>query len=193
LDSCIHVIIEVGKVNASYMQRVSYMLHTTMTIDSQKEMSSASPTTVTKIDLNDISSKSPHAIDLKKRDALKKLVKQNTKCEHTSIYSQISFICRRLAIAHEDNRITTEQSMNLIFEAHQQLSHKALPRDVVVEGLHKMLDKLEGNNRSLFGIVMANTNSSVHVKNKSSESIGKEDENREAGNRYSENYWADVI
>lgn len=169
------------------------MLYTTMTIDNQNEMSRASSTTMTKLDLHDISSNVPHTIDLKKRDTLKKLVKQNTKCEHSSIYSQISFICRRLAITYEDNRITTEQAMDLIFEAHDQLSHKALPREVVVEGLHKTLDKLEGNNRSLFGIVMANTNSSVHVRKNSSKSIDREGENRDANNRYSENYWADVI
>jgi hypothetical protein len=83
--------------------------------------------------------------------------------------------------------------MDLIFEAHQQLSHKGLPKDVVAEGLHKWLDKLEGNNRSLFGIIMANTNSSVHVRKRASEPIENEQENNEIHNRYSENYWADVI
>ena len=163
-----------------------------MTIDNQNEISSAS-TAVAKLDLHNISSKRSSIPDRKKRNALKKLVKQNTTCEHSSIYSQISFICRRLAISHEDNKITTEQAMDLIFKAHQQLSHKGLPKEVVAEGLHKCLDKLEGNNRSLFGIVMANTNSSVHIRKMASESIENEEEDNEIHNRYSENYWADVI
>ena len=140
--------------------------------------------------------------DLKKREDLKRLVKQNTKCEHSAIYSQITFICRRLAIAYEGTRITTEQAMNLIFEAHEQLSHKGLPRDVVAEQLHKRLDKMENNNKSLFGIVMANTNSSVHIRGKENKAfeeesaIDKSDEEQQIhsdGDRYSESYWADVI
>ena len=163
-----------------------------MTIDNQKEISPTS-TAVAKLDLHKMTSKRSSISNRKKRIILKKLVKQNTACEHTSIYSQISFICRRLAVSHEDNKITTVQAMSLIFEAHQQLSHKGLPRDVVAEGLHKCLDKLEDNNRSLFGIVMANTNSSVHVRKMASEPIEAKEENDEIHNRYSENYWADVI
>src|ERR687884_609615 len=163
-----------------------------MTIDNQKENSQIS-TAVAELDPHKILSKRSSMPDRKKRSILKKLVRQNTACEHSSIYSQISFICRRLAASHENNKITTEQAMDLIFEAHQQLSHKGLPKDVVAEGLHKWLDKLEGNNRSLFGIIMANTNSSVHVRKMASEPIENEQENNEIPNRYSENYWADVI
>jgi hypothetical protein len=149
---------------------------------------------IAKADMNDASSITRLPIDRKKRDVLRKVVKANSKCEHSSIYSQISFICRRLATSHEENRISTEQAMHLILKAHEELSHKGLPKEVVAEELHKVLDKLEGNSRSLFGIVMANTNSSVHIQGKP---IEFSDENKEqadvAPDKYSENYWADVI
>jgi hypothetical protein len=141
------------------------------------------------------------AVDQKKREELKRLVKQKTKCEHSAIYSQITFICRRLAMAYEDNKITAEQAMNLIFEAHEQLSHKGLPRDVVVVQLHKRLDKIENNSKSQFGIVMANTNSSVHMRRREGGQSGKDSPDEENGaeeilgseDKYSESYWADVI
>lgn len=140
------------------------------------------------------SSKTRLPIDRKKRAELRYLVKQNAKCEHSSIYSQISFICRRLAISHEDNRITRVEAMQLTLKAHEQLSHRNLPRNVVAEELHRQLDKLEETSRSLFGAVMANTNSSVYVREKPQESYGKKDidQNNEP-DKYSERFWADVI
>jgi hypothetical protein len=163
-----------------------------MSLDNDKEHSPAS-IAVAKVGLKDLSRPTRSSTaDLKKRDALRRMVKQNTKCEHSSIYSQISFICRRLAVSHEGNKITTEQAVYLIVEAHKQLSHEGLPREVVVEELHKHLDKLEGNNKSLFGVVMANTNSSVHIRRKPLESVDK-DEISNDDDKYSENYWADVI
>ena len=90
---------------------------------------------------------SNHADGLRKRSALKKLIKDNTKCDHSAIYSQISFICRRLAASHEEGRITMEQAMQLIFDAHDRLAHKGLPVETVAEEMHKRLDKLEANDR----------------------------------------------
>jgi hypothetical protein len=148
------------------------------------------------------SHRSSHADGLRKRSALKKLIKDNTKCDHSAIYSQISFICRRLAVSHEESRITMEQAMQLIFDAHDRLAHRGLPVETVSEEIHKRLDKLEGNDRSRFGIVMANTNSSVHLgrgvsKKQLPEHTGKEEDQEEIldgpADRYSESFWADVI
>ena len=145
---------------------------------------------------------SNHADGLRKRSALKKLIKDNTKCNHSAIYSQISFICRRLAALHEEGRITMEQAMQLIFDAHDRLAHKGLPVETVAEEMHKRLDKLEANDRSQFGIVMANTNSSVHLgrgtsKKQLQKRTGKEEDREEISDghadRYSESFWADVI
>jgi len=130
------------------------------------------------------------SVNRKKREELRKLVKQNAKCAHSSIYSQISFICRRLAILHEEGRISKELAMDMVLRAHDQLSHKSIPKQVVSNELHKELDKLVGQENTQFAMVMANTNSSVHVRKKPSDSI---DEGAGNEDRYSENYWADVI
>jgi hypothetical protein len=136
------------------------------------------------------------AVDRRKRDDLRRLVKQNTRCSHSSIYSQISFICRRLAVLHESNKISTEQALDLTLQAHDQLSHKGLQKDVVAEQLHKALDKLQKNgDTSRLAIIMANTNSSVHARDQITEM--KKKTNSDLENRYhdkySESYWADVI
>ena len=141
---------------------------------------------------------------LQKRGALKRLIKDNTKCSHSAIYSQISFICKRLAASHEEGKITTAHAMQLVFDAHDRLAHKGLPVEAVAEEMHKQLDKLEDNDRSRFGIVMANTNSSVHLgrgvskRQLQEHTTGKnEDQEEEILNghvdKYSESFWADVI
>ena len=127
-----------------------------------------------------------------KRNELRKLVKQTAKCEHLSIYSQITFICRRLALLHENNKITPDQALNLILSAHENLSHKGMTRSIVAEVLHRDLDKLESSNRTHFGLVMANTNSSIHTAiKKASEQDSSDDDNGQE--RYFVSYWADVI
>jgi hypothetical protein len=120
-------------------------------------------------------------VDLEKRAALRALVKRNTKCHHSQIYTQANAICRRISVSHEQDKISAEQAMELMLEAHDQMSHKRMPKDVVTEDMHKRLDKLEGVDRAGFGVVMANTNSSVHLKD--GDRLGK----------YSESYWAEVI
>lgn len=122
-----------------------------------------------------------HKADLEKRAALRALVKRNTRCHHSQIYTQANAICRRISISHEQDKISAEQAMGLMLEAHDQMSHKGMPKDVVAEDMHKRLDKLEGVDRAGLGVVMANTNSSIHLKD--GDRLGK----------YSESYWAEVI
>ncbi len=107
------------------------------------------------------------AIDQKRREALKRAIKRNTRCIHSTVYSQVTFVCRRITLSYEEGKISEKQAMDLIFEAHDQITHQKLPKEIVTEEMHKRLDKLEGDDKSLFGIVMANTNSSVHLRKSS--------------------------
>lgn len=124
---------------------------------------------------------------LEKRVALRKLVKKNTKCHHLQVYTEANAVCKRITVLYEEDKISMQQAMKLIFETHEQLSHKNLPKDTVAQNIHKLLDKLDGADKTTFGIIMANTNSSVHVKGEQRERTSPEAE------RYSESYWADVI
>jgi superfamily II helicase len=135
------------------------------------------------------------AIDPKKRALLKNLVKKNTLCHHLQIYTQANVICRRISYSYEEGRISEKQAMELMFEAHEQMTHRGLPKDVVATEMHKRLDKLENNDKTSFAVIMANTNSSVHtrgvnnrlsVKDKDSDNDSNED-------KYSESYWAEII
>jgi hypothetical protein len=85
--------------------------------------------------------------------------------------------------------------MELMFEAHEQMSHRGLPKEVVAVEMHKRLDKLEHNDKTSFAIIMANTNSSVHARGGSNKADTKDvtsgDDNSE--DKYSESYWAEII
>jgi hypothetical protein len=86
--------------------------------------------------------------------------------------------------------------MELMFEAHEQMSHRGLPKEVVAIEMHKRLDKLENNDKTSFAIIMANTNSSIHsrvVNNKADmEDVASGDDNS-SEDKYSESYWAEII
>src|SRR5215212_8933646 len=86
--------------------------------------------------------------DHKKRAHLKALVKRNTSCHHLQIYTQANVICRRISQSYEEGKISEKQAMELMFEAHEQMSHRGLPREVVATEMHKRLDKLEGNDKT---------------------------------------------
>jgi hypothetical protein len=75
------------------------------------------------------------------------------------------------------------------------MSHRGLPRDVVAIEMHKRLDKLEGNDKTCFAIIMANTNSSVHVRGANNESdMNNVDTGDDSGlDKYSESYWAEIM
>ena len=134
-------------------------------------------------------------LDHKKRAVLKGLVKRNTLCHHLQIYTQANVICRRISQSYEEGKISEKQAMELMFEAHEQMSHRGLPREVVAIEMHKRLDKLEGNDKTSFAVIMANTNSSVHVRGVNNKIDGKniDTEDDRSIDKYSESYWAEII
>ena len=134
-------------------------------------------------------------LDPKKRALLKSLVRKNTLCHHLQIYTQANVICRRISYSYEEGKISEKQAMELMFEAHEQMSHRGLPKEVVAIEMHKRLDKLEDNDKTSFAIIMANTNSSVHARGVNGKAIMKDlaagDDRSE--DKYSESYWAEII
>jgi hypothetical protein len=134
-------------------------------------------------------------LDPKKRALLKNLVRKNTLCHHLQIYTQANVICRRISYSYEEGKISEKQAMELMFEAHEQMSHRGLPKEVVAIEMHKRLDKLENNDKTSFAIIMANTNSSVHARGVNGKAIMKDlaagDDRSE--DKYSESYWAEII
>ncbi|MDQ4066863.1 MAG: hypothetical protein M3114_04685, partial [Thermoproteota archaeon] len=134
-------------------------------------------------------------LDPKKRSLLKNLVKKNTLCHHLQIYTQANSICRRISYSYEEGKISEKQAMELMFEAHEQMSHRGLPKEVIAIEMHKRLDKLENNDKTSFAIIMANTNSSVHARGVNNKAYMKDvasgDDSSE--DKYSESYWAEII
>ena len=123
-------------------------------------------------------------IDLKKRAILRNLVKQNTLCEHKQIYTQANAICRRISTSYEEGRISAQQALGLMIEAHNQMSHHALPKDVVAAEMNKRLNKLErGEENTSFEVTMANVSYANSRDANSDDPL----------NKYSESYWAEVI
>jgi hypothetical protein len=134
-------------------------------------------------------------LDPKKRALLKNLVKKNTLCHHLQIYTQANVICRRISYSYEEGKISEKQAMELMFEAHEKMSHKGIPKEVVAIEMHKRLDKLENNDKTSFAIIMANTNSSVHARGANNKAeiknVAIDDDSSE--DKYSESYWAEII
>src|ERR671927_1153895 len=121
-------------------------------------------------------------IDLKKRAILRNLIKQNTRCEHKQIYTQANAICRRISSSYEEGRISAQQALGLMIEAHNQMSHHALPKDVVAAEMNKRLNKLErGEENTSFEVTMANV----------SYANGRDANSDDPLNKYSESYWAE--
>src|SRR4026208_1745137 len=93
-------------------------------------------------------------IDLKKRAILRNLVKQNTLCEHKQIYTQANAICRRISTSYEEGRISAQQALQLMIEAHNQMSHQGLPKEVVADEMNKRITKLEKGENTIFEVTM---------------------------------------
>jgi hypothetical protein len=130
-------------------------------------------------------------IDLKKRAILRNLVKQNTLCEHKQIYTQANAICRRISTSYEEGRISAQQALELMIDAHNQMSHSGLPKDVVAAEMNKRLNKLErGEKNTSFEVTMANVSYAHHLGDKNDKDISNNDD---PSNKYSESYWAEVI
>src|SRR5687768_6779805 len=134
-------------------------------------------------------------LDPKKRALLKSLVRKNTLCHHLQIYTQANVICRRISYSYEEGKISEKQAMELMFEAHEQMSHRGLPKEVVATEMHKRLDKLEDNDKTSFAIIMANTNSSVHTRGVNGRSFMNDVASGQdsSEDKYSESYWAEII
>jgi hypothetical protein len=131
-------------------------------------------------------------IDLKKRSLLRNLIKHNTLCEHKQIYTQANAICRRISSSYEEGNITTKQAMELMLEAHNQMSHIGLPKEVVTGDISKRLDKIERKDNMAFKAIIANTNLVNKLNNGSNVSTQTRSE-KETSDKYSESYWAEVI
>src|SRR5215216_5480602 len=129
-------------------------------------------------------------IDLKKRAILRNLIKQNTRCEHKQIYTQANAICRRISSSYEEDRISIDNAVKLMIEAHNQMSHRGLPKDVVAAEMNKRLNKLEKGETGIFEVTMANVSSSNLIGKKDDKTIN---EDQEGLNKYSESYWSEII
>jgi hypothetical protein len=104
-------------------------------------------------------------------------------------------VCRRISYSYEEGKISEKQAMELMFEAHEQMTHRGLPKDVVAIEMHKRLDKLENSDKTSFAVIMANTNSSVHSRtvDKRASRDGEPIDNETIEDKYSESYWAEIM
>ncbi|MFL6341166.1 MAG: hypothetical protein ACJ72U_06420 [Nitrososphaeraceae archaeon] len=132
-------------------------------------------------------------IDLKKRSILRNLVKQNTLCEHKQVYTHANAICRRISSSYEEGRISAQQAAELMIQAHDQMSHRGLPKDVVAAEMNKRLNKLEGSGQSAsFEVTMANVSYASNALDNDN-GKGRKHDDDDASDKYSESYWAEVI
>jgi hypothetical protein len=129
-------------------------------------------------------------IDLEKRAVLRNLVKQNTLCEHKQIYTQANAICRRISSSYEEGRISAQQALQLMIEAHNQMSHRGLPKEVVADEMNKRITKLEKGENIVFEVTMANVS---HANNLEGRQKNSDLNNEDPSNKYSESYWSEVI
>jgi hypothetical protein len=129
-------------------------------------------------------------INLQRRAMLRNMVKQNTQCEHKQIYTQANAICRRISSSYEEDRISIDDAVKLMIEAHNQMSHRGLPKDVVAAEMNKRLNKIEKGETGIFEVTMANVSSSNLIAKKDDKTIN---EDQEGLNRYSESYWSEII
>ena len=129
-------------------------------------------------------------INLQRRAMLRNMVKQNTQCEHKQIYTQANAICRRISSSYEEDRISIDDAVKLMIEAHNQMSHRGLPKDVVAAEMNKRLNKIEKGESGIFEVTMANVSSSTLIDKNDDKTIN---EDQERLNKYSESYWSEII
>jgi hypothetical protein len=118
------------------------------------------------------------------------MVKQNTPCEHKQIYTQANAICRRISSSYEEDRISIDDAVKLMIEAHNQMSHNGLPKDVVAAEMNKRLNKLEKGETGIFEVTMANVSSSNFIGKKDDKTING---GEGSSDKYSESYWSEII
>jgi hypothetical protein len=130
-------------------------------------------------------------INLEKRAFLRNLIRRNTRCEHKQIYTQANAICRRISSSYEEEKISAKQAMDWMMEAHDKMSHRNLPKDVICDEMNKRLNKLDKVEKTLtFETTMANVSVSNRIKNHRDE---KGMTGNDSEDRYSESYWSEVI
>jgi hypothetical protein len=130
-------------------------------------------------------------INLEKRAFLRNLIRRNTRCEHKQIYTQANAICRRISSSYEEEKISAKQAMDWMMEAHDKMSHRNLPKDVICDEMNKRLNKLDKVEKTMtFETTMANVSVSNRIKNHRDE---KGMTGNDSEDRYSESYWAEVI
>jgi hypothetical protein len=130
-------------------------------------------------------------INLEKRAYLRNLIRRNTRCEHKQIYTQANAICRRISSSYEEEKISAKQAMDWMMEAHDKMSHRNLPKDVICDEMNKRLNKLNKVEKTFtFETTMANVSVSNRIKNHRDE---KGMTGNDSEDRYSESYWAEVI
>jgi hypothetical protein len=129
-------------------------------------------------------------INLKRRAMLRNMIKQNTQCQHKQIYTQANAICRRISSSYEEDRISIDDAVKLMIEAHNQMSHNGLPKDVIAAEMNKRLNKLEKGETGIFEVTMANVSSSNLIGRKDDKPISG---GEEGSNKYSESYWSEII
>jgi hypothetical protein len=129
-------------------------------------------------------------INLKRRAILRNMIKKNTQCEHKQIYTQANAICRRISSSYEEDRISIDDALNLMIEAHNQMSHNGLPKDVIAAEMNKRLNKLEKGDTGIFEVTMANVSSAKFIGSKDDKPING---GEEGSNKYSESYWSEII
>ena len=130
-------------------------------------------------------------INLEKRAFLRNLIRRNTRCEHKQIYTQANAICRRISSSYEEEKISAKQAMDWMMEAHDKMSHRKLPKDVICDEMNKRLNKLDKVEKTLtFETTMANVSVSNRIKNHRDE---KGMTRNDSEDKYSESYWAEVI
>jgi hypothetical protein len=96
-----------------------------------------------------------------------------------------------MSSSYEEGKISLEQAVDLMIEAHNEMSHRKLPKEIVSDQMNKLLDKLERGEKASVKISMTDINPSKIISDKEINSNGAA--NDEKLNKYSESYWSEVI
>jgi hypothetical protein len=76
-----------------------------------------------------------------------------------------------------------------MIEAHNQMSHRGLPKEVIADEMNKRISKLEKGENTIFEVTMANVSHANNLEAKQNSDLNNED----PSNKYSESYWSEVI
>jgi hypothetical protein len=97
-----------------------------------------------------------------------------------------------MSSSYEEGRISAQQAAELMIQAHDQMSHRGLPKDVVAAEMNKRLNKLEGDGQNAsFEVTMANVSYANNALDK--QNVNRKFNDEPDLDKYSESYWAEVI